>query len=380
MPTTDGLTVGTVDDVEGFAALADEWDELVRAMPRPSPFLLHGWLEEWWRYYGGDARLAVHVARRDGRQTAALPLMTRRFGGMEVASFVGAGDSALADLLVLDGDGEAGSAVVQRALGSGHHFADLFGLPGNSRLAAAAGEELALVERTGAPVLDLTPGWEEVYGRKLTSKRRSQHRKRIRDLEQEGRIDVRVAVTYEELARALEDVLRLHELRWSGRRDRSLYGRPRAVEFQHAALRRSAHAGVARISTLALDGRAIACRSYFVLEGSLVGNGIAHDPAYNRFSPGWVLLLATLEAAAAEGVRRVEFLGGDESYKLQLADGLDPLYQGLGLASGIRGRAAVASWRSAILLRRRLRRSDLLRRLYVDGPRALRGAGSSRRR
>ena len=40
---------------------------------------------------------------------------------------------------------------------------------------------------------------------------------------------------------------------------------------------------------------------------------------------------------------RVEFLGGGERYKLELADGLAPLYHGFGVASGVRGRAYAAA-------------------------------------
>jgi hypothetical protein len=45
-----------------LAALAPAWDDLVGAMPRPSPFLLNAWLVEWWRHYGADGRLAVRAA------------------------------------------------------------------------------------------------------------------------------------------------------------------------------------------------------------------------------------------------------------------------------------------------------------------------------
>ena len=58
------MYVETISEEAGFAELAGSWDELVRAMPRPSPFLLHSWLLEWWRHYGRGADLAVHVAYR----------------------------------------------------------------------------------------------------------------------------------------------------------------------------------------------------------------------------------------------------------------------------------------------------------------------------
>jgi hypothetical protein len=39
------LEVGTISSLDEFELLKGELDEVVRAMPRPSPFLLHGWLE-----------------------------------------------------------------------------------------------------------------------------------------------------------------------------------------------------------------------------------------------------------------------------------------------------------------------------------------------
>src|SRR5438046_269944 len=71
--------------------------------------------------------------------------------------------------------------------------------------------------------------------------------------------------------------------------------------------------------------------------------------------------------AAAEGAERVEFLGGDERYKLELADRLEPLHEALGLARTPQGRAVVAGRLTMILLRRQLKRSPALHRLYFDG-------------
>ena len=98
---------------EAFEALAGQWDDLVRAMPRPSPFLLHGWLTEWWRHYGGGAELAVDVCRHDGRLVGALPLIIRRRAGLRVASFMGDRHAVLPDLLLSD-DADSRSAAPDR--------------------------------------------------------------------------------------------------------------------------------------------------------------------------------------------------------------------------------------------------------------------------
>ena len=49
MATVAAVELSTVTTQAELDALGGEWDELVRAMPRPSPFLLHGWISEWWR-------------------------------------------------------------------------------------------------------------------------------------------------------------------------------------------------------------------------------------------------------------------------------------------------------------------------------------------
>ena len=77
--------------------------------------------------------------------------------------------------------------------------------------------------------------------------------------------------------------------------------------------------------------------------------------------------LDAIEAAGAEGLRRVEFLGGDERYKVELADRFEPLFDGIGAASSARGRAYAAAHMTGIRLRLRLKRSPRLRRLYFDG-------------
>ena len=190
------MYVETISEEAGFAELAGSWDELVRAMPRPSPFLLHSWLLEWWRHYGRGADLAVHVAYRGDHLVGALPLCTRRRSGLRVSEFVGGTWAILADALVAPG--EDAQAVVAglaaRAVEGEHDFADLFGLPGSSRLLAALPQgSLRLVQRLEAPVCDLGPSWEAAYTSRLSSKTRSERRRRLRQLEKLGTVESEVA-------------------------------------------------------------------------------------------------------------------------------------------------------------------------------------------
>jgi len=355
-----GLAVETITRVEDFDALEDEgWDGLVESMERPSPFLLHAWLRALWPLCDEPR---VCVARRNGRLVGALPLDVRRRRGLWVAEVMGGMDAHLADVLAAPGE-EPAAALATEAERSGFDYADLFGMPAASRLGALGG--LRLLERVEAPVLDLGRPWEEVYAEKASAKTRQTHRRKLRRLGEQGRLEFELAEGLDDVADALEETFRVHELRWQGRPDGSGLARPEVRDAQRAAY--TALAGTARILTLSLDGHVIAYNCVLVLGRRLYSHRLGFDPAFAQWSPGLLCTLELCERAAAEGIERVEFLGGDEDYKLQLADRLEPLYEGIGLARTVRGRTVVRAQLARVAALRRLKRSRRLHRFYVDG-------------
>jgi CelD/BcsL family acetyltransferase involved in cellulose biosynthesis len=380
-PSQAPVALDTVTTGDAFEALAGEWDGLVRAMPRPSPFMLHAWLAEWWAHYGDGAELAVHVARRESRLVGALPLVVRRRTGLRVATFMGGRLSVLPDVLLAPGEPESTAvALVGRLSSGGCDVADLHGLAEGSRAAAALGDRLRLIERIEAPVIDLTPGWDTVYRSKTNAKKRNLHRRRRRQIgEQLGEVTTTVARRLDELEPALEEAFHLHDLRWEGRPDGSGFATEVGRRFHRAALRRLEAIDVPRIVTLRVDGRAIAFHYWFALEGAMYVHRLAFDPEVGRLSPGLVNTLDAIESAAEEGLTRVEFLGGGERYKVELADGFAPLYHGYGVASGVRGWAYARAHLGAIQARRRLKQSERLRRFYFEGLAPARRLVSGRR-
>ncbi|HET7854908.1 MAG TPA: GNAT family N-acetyltransferase [Gaiellaceae bacterium] len=363
---TGSVTYETLANEESFAEVGEDWDVLVRAMRRPSPFMLHGWLLEWWRHYGGGCTLAVQAAFRGGRLVGALPLVVHSRRGLKVATFLGGRQSALADLLLAEGERPTvGAELAARAAASGQDYADLFGLSADCRLVSVlGGSRLHLFERIAAPVLDMSAGWEATYWAMTTSKKRSFHRRRRRQLGELGRLKVSVARTRRELEPALEDAFRLHALRWEGRPDGSGFVTPTGMRFHRASIRALAEIDVPRIVTHEIDGRPIAFHYYFALEGRMYLHRIAFDPAFARFSPGLLNILETLEIGAAEGLTRVEFLGGAERYKVELTDRFEPLHLGIGLANSAVGRAVVAARTWWLRAREGLKRSATARRLH----------------
>ena len=289
----------------------------------------------------------------------------KRRSGVRVAEFLGGHESALADLLLAPGEAATTATALLQATRPAFDAVDLFGLPGDSALArTAGGDALRLIERVAAPYMTMPDGFEARYVERTSSKTRNTHRRRRRQLDALGEVEFRVARTPAELEPALREAQRLHALRWEGRPDQSEFATERGRPFHLAAIRRLAPLDTVRIVLCELDGLAIAHHYYFALEGRMIVHCLAFDPAYQEVSVGLTTNLETLRSASAEGLTAVEFLGGDERYKLELADGMAPLYQAIGLASGVRGAGAVAARRAMIDLRIRLRSSPRARRIY----------------
>jgi CelD/BcsL family acetyltransferase involved in cellulose biosynthesis len=361
------LDVRTVSSSSAFDDLGADWDALVHAMRRPSPFMLHAWLSEWWRHYGRGAKLGLRTANRDGRLVAAAPLLTRSRLGVDVTELLGGAQSALGDVLLAADEDDSVTEALLDPGDAGPGYLDAHGLPRGSRLATALGTRVAVVERVEAPVLELRDGWDAVYAAHTSSKKRNLHRRRRRQLGELGRLETVVVRDPDALAAALEDAFRLHALRWEGRPDGSDFASERGRAFQRAALQRLSERDVARIVLLKLDGRSIAFHYYFAFEGRMFVHRLGFDPALARYSPGVVNTLDTIEAAASEGLTQVEYLGGAERYKIELADRFDPLCRAVGLAHGLRAHALVKSELLRMDARLRLKRSPTLRRVYFEG-------------
>jgi CelD/BcsL family acetyltransferase involved in cellulose biosynthesis len=369
----------TLSSRAAFAQYATQWDDLVRLKPRPSPFMLHGLLDAWWEHHGAEREMRIEIATEGGRLIGGVALEVERRRGLRITHFMGRHHAALADvLLTSDAPIEVAPELARRIGRAGGDYVDLFGLPGGSTLAGVLPQPSTSFVRVEAPIVDISAGWETVYRAKTSSKRRNLHKRRRRQLEEVGDVSITIARSTNELIPALEASFRLHDLRWNGRPDGSEFTTPIGREFNRAAVAALGDAGIARILLLELDGKPIAFQYYFLFARGMYVHRLAFDPALARFSPGQVAILAAIGSAAEEGVTHVEFLGGNERYKLELADGNDPMHQVICWPRGIRGALGSKVAACSISARLRLKRSESLHKLYVDRLAPLRRALRSR--
>lgn len=352
-------------------------------MHRPSPFMLHAWLRAWWEHHASEREMRVEAAFAGDRLIAGVPLeIERRIGGARVAHCMGRHHAALADVLIARGAPRETADEIFRALRNcGAHWVDFFGpARGGTLVGSRSAPDVTAIERVEAPVLEMTNGWDEAYRRNVDGKKRSLHRRRRRQLEGLGRVDLAVATTPSELEPALDAAFDLHDLRWFDRADTSEFTTATGRRFYRDVTASLGQTGAVRITLLRVDGRPVAFHYGFLFEQVFFNHRLAFDPAFARASPGLITTLAAIEAAAVAGAKRVEFLGGGERYKLELADRIDPLYQCVGFAAGRLGTIGASAAVAATRTRLRLKRSERLHRWYIEGLSPARRAFASKTR
>src|SRR5262249_29652803 len=137
----------------------------------------------------------------------------------------------------------------------------------------------------------------------------------------------------------LDTLFALHEARWGQRGSGQLTG-PRAGfvrEFAACALER----GWLRLWFLELNGSAVAAWLGFRLGAAEWHYQSGRDPAWDRYSVGFVLLGHTIREAMTDGMSEYRFLRGAEAYKDRFAN-RELSVATIGIFRGIAGRTSLA--------------------------------------
>lgn len=326
----NGLAVTSSLDPARLVALREEWSALFDAAPGASPFLAFEWLQPWWRRFGARRPVWILEARDRSGALAGLLLLSARPGlaGVRRWQLLGNGVTGAdgLDVLARAADAPAVRAAFARALASaatGWDTLDLEDLPcGSPTLAALraeaarAGIRVQVERRFACPGFAVRGTFAEHLAR---IKRRETYGRRVRWLARQPGFRIEVTTAPAEAPAAMDDLLRLHRLRWAA--EGGSYGIPPGAPeaFHREVAPLLAARGWLRLYRLLVGGAAVAAvygievgrRFYYYQSG--------YDPAWSPRSPGLVLVGRTVEDAYARGLADYDFLRGEEPYKLDWA-------------------------------------------------------------
>lgn len=301
-------------------ALAPEWVELWHRDPRATPFQHPAWLLPWWHHFG-QADLRVATLRSRGVLLGLIPMYVYR----EVATgerqmlLLGAGTTDYLDAIVSTECGSedvAGAldAVCEDDMWDAAYLTQL--RPESAMVGAMERMESVSVERFAG---EATSRCVAVPISGLPAKVRKEVLFCRNAAIAHGKLEL-VAATAQTIPSVFDQLVATHTARWQEVGEAGVLAHPAVLAWHREALPVLDAAGLLRLMTLELGSEPIATM-YSLIDPAertertqylyLMGFDLGRD----ALQPGRLLTAYTVEHAAREGVRTIDMLRGDETYK-----------------------------------------------------------------
>jgi CelD/BcsL family acetyltransferase involved in cellulose biosynthesis len=316
--------LGNASELEG---LREEWKSLLQVSAADTVFLTWEWASAWWKSYGSDLALCI-VRIRDGDSVVALaPLYLkkfRRYGfSYTGAYFVGDGsdDSDYLDVIVRRGDEERVAQELATFCLDGKLPGDLLFLnevPETSGVLTHLQHRLQgwHWQQTEIPCMyvDLPDDWE-TYLKGLAPRMRTKVRSLTRELERNHVVRYEDSPSEEQLAARLEDLFRLHRLRWQTKNLDGVFVSEDKRRFYYEMSSSFLAKDWLRFYSLAVDDRYVAHQFCFEYKKTLFLLQEGFDPEWEELGIGNVLRAHVFRDCIERGVKTYDFLGGATPHK-----------------------------------------------------------------
>jgi len=192
---------------------------------------------------------------------------------------------------------------------------DLTDLPGGSALLAYEALMQGRRQHDVCFVLPLPETQDELLHTFSTRQRANLRNARSRTQREGGGGTIELAQT-DTLQEFLDDLFRLHGRRWNEAGETGVLSDERVIQFHRAVAPELFSAGILRLYRMRVNGRSIAAIYALFHRGTVFCYLQGYDPEFSHLSPGTQLMFAVMEDAVRLGMRRFDFLRGEEAYKM----------------------------------------------------------------
>jgi CelD/BcsL family acetyltransferase involved in cellulose biosynthesis len=352
------LTVDKITTDAGLDGLRTEWVALEERSKNTLPFRTADWTISWWQHLRQDRpavrdTLAIRTVRTaEGELVGVAPMMLTSRPGMGVVRshclhFIGADPNATELRGPLfsprhQDDGYAALYADMTARDDQWDWSVLSGVPEES-------EAFAALKRSGLDFKRRVPYYTVALEGDWTSFKASRPRnvkeslrKCYNSLKRDNltcRLDV--AQTRSEIAVALRDFRRLHEVRAEqegGTRHANVFGTDRMFAFLTDVTGRLADRGIARVFRLFIGDRVVAARVAFIQNGCLYLYYSGYDPDAGKYSIATTLLAEAIQYAFGLGLNTLNLSTGADVSKMRWRPTEWAQWEGTGVSSRPAGR------------------------------------------
>lgn len=295
------------------AAIERAWDALAERVGG-SPFVRPGWALPWHASYG-TGRLMVLTAFDGRRLVAAMPLELRKGVVSSPTNW------HTPEYEILAEDEQVRNDLVGAALqthGRRLHLAFVNDelVEQVSRTAARGRQRVLSRVLEEGPYIDLGGNFAD-YERTLDKHVRAELRRRRRRLEERGRVNFTIHESADH--DALSRFFTVEAAGWKGANGTgtAIAAEPPTQAFYTRVAHWAGEKGWLRLALLSVDGRAVAGDFALQHGGTHYLLKTGFDPEFRQYGAGKLLRHSMIERAFADGVRRYEFLGIADPWKLE---------------------------------------------------------------
>lgn len=291
-------------------------------------FVLPFWLKNWWQVFGTGRTEAILAFRSETAILGIAPLMleghaARFLGSESVCDYQDMifADDCPDDFFPLLLDYLRTMDVCRIELGALRPDSRV--LPGLSQAAKNSGYHTACVEAGNSYALELPQTWEG-YLDILGGNQRHEIRRKIRRLNEAGRIDYHVVSSSGAAAEAFDEFLLLFQ---ASRQDKAAFLTDQMKSFFRSLAMTMAQRDLLQLGLLSIDGRVAASTLCFEYADTVYLYNNGYHPEFQNLSVGSLGKIFSIKHAIEKKNAGYDFLKGDEAYKERLGGRPLPLYR-----------------------------------------------------
>ena len=323
-------------DFASLEPLSAAWNDLTAGVP----FRRYEWAEAWWRNYccadnakpERNRQLFVLVQRDQHGQLAGIaPWYRQRVrSGAQVIHFLGDGEICSDHLTLLcraGGENAVAAAMADWLSDCASHEErawdrlDITGVDADDVATGALLSQLDLRDNTvhssqgpNGWSVKFPATWDE-YLMVLSKPHRNRLRQAQKKFFDSGRAVVHYGQSADELAKAFEILIKLHQERWQASGLPGCFASPSFDSFHREISKRFWSEGRAAVNWLELDGQPAAAEYQLIGDSTVYAYQSGFDIHRGSEKPGHLANMAALRRAIEEGRQNYDFLRGDEPYK-----------------------------------------------------------------
>ncbi len=306
------LGIQEIKNIEELNAIRNEWDEYIKTLAFPAPFLLYENYYSWWKNFGHETSPLILVLRSNGEIVCILPLLQYKvtlFGYTFTILKLMRNEHSFYDDIVFNGDGES----IHKALNSYMEqnriaLIDFEPLPIDSRFfntlqqSEVFGKKIFLYEDEiifGSPYIDIE-GTLDTYWNTLSSKLRQNLRRTEKALQTAGKIDIYEAHATDNIPEVLLECFRIESLGWKAEEGTAILCNEIVKNYYLDFFKLITEKGLLHIYFLEINNKKIAFDLSMESNGVLYGIKTGYDQEYAKYSPGLLLRKRILEILFSE--------------------------------------------------------------------------------